>query len=163
MALFCHVAASGRPCMPPFMVMMSALLFKYEIDIFLFVAPNISNNMSATLSSSHSSCSIFSAVSTRGLPIQRISSPIRRSSRPSSQHTMRLKEISLVNDTKVSTDTSLTVVGACPLPAPVACTSPSCCSSSSGPNPNRNGGGGGEGKGKGKGKGGRNEGRGRTQ
>jgi len=51
MALFYHVAASGRPCMAPFMVLMcsndvSTSYLIYEIDIFLFVASNISNNIS---------------------------------------------------------------------------------------------------------------------
>jgi len=72
---------------------------------------------------------------------------------------LRLKEISLVNDTKVSTDTALTTASSSPSPAPAACTSPSCRSSSFGPNPNRYGDGGG----RGKGNDGRNGGGGRTQ
>ena len=51
MALFCHVAASDRPCMAPFMVLtysndVSTSFLIYKIDIFLFIASNISNNIS---------------------------------------------------------------------------------------------------------------------
>jgi len=73
----------------------------------------------------------------------------------SAHNTLRLKEIRLANDAKVSSDTALTVVAPSTTSTTTACTSPSCRSSSSGTNPNGGGygarGGGGKGKGKGKG------------
>ena len=73
----------------------------------------------------------------------------------SAHNTLRLKELRLANDAKVSSDTALTAVSPSTTSATTACTSPSCRSSSSGTNPNGGGygarGGGGKGKGKGKG------------
>jgi len=66
----------------------------------------------------------------------------------SAHNTLRLKEIRLANDAKVSSDTALTAVAPSTTSATTACTSPSCRSSSSGTNPNRSGG---SDKGKGKG------------
>jgi hypothetical protein len=70
----------------------------------------------------------------------------------SAHNTLWLKELRLADDTKVSSDTALTVVAPSSTSATTACTSPSCRSSPSGNIPNRDGG---EGSGKGKGKGGR--------
>ncbi|XP_066363555.1 uncharacterized protein [Miscanthus floridulus] len=69
----------------------------------------------------------------------------------SAHNTLRLKEIRLANDAKVSSDTILTAVSPSTTSATTACTSPSYRSSSSGTNPNDGGYGAREGGGKGKG------------
>jgi len=60
----------------------------------------------------------------------------------SAHNTLRLKELRLANDAKVSSDTALTAVAPSTTSATTACTSPSCRSSPSGTNPNRSGWGG---------------------
>ena len=70
----------------------------------------------------------------------------------SAHNTLRLKEIRLASDAKVSSDTALTAVDTS-VPVPSPCSSPSCRSTPAQPNRGGSNGGGGKGKGKGKGKG----------